>query len=402
MQGTGGKHQKTYIPKELLKEMGKMNSHLVIGIPRERNERERRLALTPEAIDILTDVGHHVLLESGAGQGINYSDIQYAEAGAEIVNSSVDIYHADTILKILPLLPAEAALLKPRATLFSMVQLDLFASASYEALMQKRINAVAYELMNSEQNNFPVRTHISEIEGLAAITIASSMLSNTQGGKGILLGGIPGIAPTEVVIIGAGTAGIAAARAALGMGAAVKIFDNDIHKLRTIQQVLGQKIFTSIFQPKIMHNVFRTADVVIGAIDNFLTRRRYMIAEELIRIMKKGALIIDLCINQGGCFETTCALTSADPEVFEQYDVLHYCKPDISNSVARTTSIAFSNIFVSMLLALGDAGSFSAMIKEDNCFRSGVYLFSGKPVNSYVSSHFNVNSNDLDLYLSAF
>jgi alanine dehydrogenase len=256
--------------------------------------------------------------------------------------------------------------------------------------------------MNSEQNHYPVRTHISEIEGMAAITIASSMLSNTQGGKGMLLGGIPGIAPTEVIIIGAGTAGLAAARAALGLGATVKIFDNDIHKLRMIQQILGQKIFTSVFQPKILQNVFRTADVVIGAIDNFLTRRRYMIAKELIRTMKKGALIIDLCVNQGGCFETTCALTSADPEVFEQYEVLHYCKPDISNSVARTTSIAFSNIFVSMLLALGDAGSFSSMIKEDNCFRSGVYMFSGKPVNNFVSSHFNVNSNDLDLYLSAF
>ncbi|MDR1556663.1 MAG: alanine dehydrogenase [Tannerellaceae bacterium] len=402
MQGTGGKHQRTYIPKELLKEMGKMNNHLFIGIPRERNERERRLALTPEAVDILTDVGHRVLLETGAGQGINYSDIQYAEAGAEIASSSVDIYHADTILKILPPLPAEAALLKPRATLFSMVQLDLFAPASYETIMQKRINAIAYELMNSEQNHFPVRTHISEIEGTAAITIASSILSNTQGGKGMLLGGIPGIAPTEVVIIGAGTAGMAAARAALGLGAAVKVFDNDIHKLRMIQQALGQKIFTSVFQPKVLQNVFRTADVVIGAIDNFLTRRRYMIAEELIRTMKKGALIIDLCVNQGGCFETTCVLTSADPEVFEQYDVLHYCKPDICNSVARTTSMAFSNIFVSMLLALGDAGSFSSMIKEDACFRSGVYMFSGKPVNNFVSSHFNVNSNDLDLYLSAF
>lgn len=402
MQETGGKHQRTYIPRELLKEMGKMSNHLFIGIPRERNERERRLALTPEAVDILTDVGHQVLLESGAGQGICYSDIQYAEAGAEIVNSSADIYHADMVLKILPVLPAEAALLKPRATLFSMMQLDLFAQASYETLMQKRINAVAYELMDSEQNNYPVRTHIAEIEGKAAISIAASMLTNTQGGKGMLLGGIPGIAPTEVVIIGAGTAGTAAARAALGLGASVKIFDSDICKLRTIQQALGQKIFTSIFQPRVLQNVFRTADVIIGAIDNFLTRRRYMIAEELIRTMKKGALIIDLCVNQGGCFETTCSLTSADPEIFEQYDVLHYCKSDISNSVARTTSMAFSNIFVSMLLALGDAGSFSSMIKEDNCFRSGVYIFSGKPVNSFVSSHFNINSNDLDLYLSAF
>jgi alanine dehydrogenase len=402
MQGIGGKHQRTYIPKELLKEMGKMSKHLLIGIPRERNELECRLALTPEAVDILTDVGHHILLESGAGQGIGYSDVQYAEAGAEIVDSSVEIYHADIILKILPILPAEAALLKPRVTLFSMAQLDLFAQASYETLMQKRINAVAYELMNSEQNPYPVRAYIAEIEGKAIISIAASLLANTQGGKGMLLGGIPGVAPTEVVILGAGTAGTAAARAALALGAAVKIFDSDISKLRAIEQALGQKIVTSIFQPRVLQNVFRTADVIVGVMDNFLARRRYMIAEELISSMKKGALIIDLCANQGGCFETTSSLTSANPEVFEQHGVRHYCKSDVSNSVARTTSMAFSNIFVSMLLALGDAGSFSSLIKEDNCFRSGVYIFSGKPVNNFVSSHFNINSNDLDLYLSAF
>ena len=402
MQGIGEKHQRTYIPKELLKEMGKMKNRLLIGIPRERNERERRLALTPEAVDILTDIGHHVLLESGAGQRIGYSDSRYAEAGAEIIDSSAEIYHADVILKILPVLPAEAALLKPRVTLFSMVQLDLFAQAAYETLMQKRVNAVAYELMNSEQNTYPVRTHIAEIEGKAVISIAASMLANTQGGKGMLLGGIPGVAPTEVVILGAGTAALAAARAALGLGAIVKIFDSDISKLRTIEQALGQKIFTSIFQPRALQNVFRTADIVIGVMDNFLTRRRYMIADELIDAMKKDALIIDLCVNQRGCFETTCSRTSADPEIFDQHGVLHYCKSDVSNTVARTTSMAFSNIFVSMLLALGDAGSFSSLIKEDSCFRNGVYIFSGKPVNIFVSSHFNISSNDLDLYLSAF
>ncbi len=394
--------QSAYIPQELLKELTKVSNRLLIGIPCERVGAERRLALTPEAVDILTDAGHHVMIESGAGLGINYSDNHFSEAGAEIVSTPDEVYKADIILKILPPLPIEVAMMKPRTTLFSMMQFNLFEQSAYELMMSKRINALAYELMVDEQDTYPILSIISEIEGTASLTIASGLLSNTQGGKGVLLGGIPGIAPTEVIIIGAGMAGTAAARVALGMGALVKVFDNDINRLRKLQKVLGQKIFTSNFHPKVLHNAFQSADVVIGAMRYLNVSRRYMIAEELIRTMKKGALIIDLRISQGGCFETTCCLSPKDPEMFEQFGVLHYCKPNISNSVARTTSMAFSNVFVSLLLMLGDVGSVQGMIKEDKCFRAGVYMYSGKPVNSYVSTHFNILSNNLDIYLSAF
>lgn len=403
MEATGGKPvQGAYIPQELLKEISKISNRLLIGIPCERNEAERRLALTPEAVDMLTDCGHHVLVETGAGLGINYSDNHFSEAGAEIVSTPAEVFQADIILKILPPLPAEVVLMKSRATLFSTVHFKRFAQEAFEMMMAKRIHAVAYELLADNQQKYPVLNVISEIEGTAAITIASELLSNTQGGKGILLGGIPGVSPTEVVIIGAGHAGTVAARAALALGASVKVFDDDINKLRTIQQVLGHGLFTSNFHPNVLHNAFRGADVVIGALRYINTSRRYVIAEELIRTMKKGALVIDLRISQGGCFETTCCLLPSDPTVFEQYGVLHYCKPDISNRVARTTSMAFSNIFVPLLLGLGDAGSIQSLIKADNGFRSGVYMYCGKPVNNYVSNHFNLSSNSLDLYLSAF
>jgi len=391
-----------YIPQELLKELSKVNNHLLIGIPCERNEGERRLPLTPEAVDMLTDAGHRVLIEKNAGLGINYSDNHFSEAGAEIVSTPEEVYQADIILKILPPLPSEVALMKSRIALFSLFQFNMFRQEAYEMMMSKRINAIAYELMLDGQKKSPVLSVISEIEGTASLTIASGLLSNTQGGKGVLLGGIPGIAPTEVIIIGAGSAGTVAARTALGMGATVKIFDNDINKLRAVQNALGQKVFTSNFHPKVLHNAFRTADVVIGAMSYINVRRKYMIAADLIRTMKKGALIIDLRVNQGGCFETTCCLSPSDPEIFEQFGVLHYCKPNISNSVARTTSMAFSNIFVPLLIMLGDTGSVQAMIREEDCFRSGVYMYSGKPVNSYVSNHFNILSNNLDIYLSAF
>ncbi|MDR0750166.1 MAG: alanine dehydrogenase [Tannerellaceae bacterium] len=400
---TGSTHlQGGYIPQELLKELSKANNHLLIGIPCEKTGGERRLPLTPEAVDMLTDAGHRVLIETDAGLGINYSDNHFSEAGAEIVSGPQEVYQADLLLKILPPLPSEVALMKPRSTLFSMLQFGMFKQEAYEMMMAKRMNAIAYELMIDGQKKSPVLTVISEIEGTASITIASVLLSNTQGGKGVLLGGIPGIAPTEVIIIGAGSAGTVAARAALGMGATVKIFDNDINKLRVIQNALGQNVFTSNFHPKVLHNAFRTADVVIGAMSYINVHRKYIIAADLIRTMKKGALIIDLRINQGGCFETTCCLSASEPDVFEQFGVLHYCKPNISNSVARTTSMAFSNIFVPLLLLLGDTGSIQAMVKEENCFRSGIYMYSGKPVNSYVSNRFNIPSNNPDIYLSAF
>lgn len=403
METTGGKQtQGVYIPQELLKEIGKRGSRLLIGIPRERREDERRLALTPEAVGMLADCGHRVVVETGAGLGINYSDNHFSEAGAEIVATPAEVFQADLILKVLPPLPAEVALMRPRTVVFSLIQFNAFAQEAFELMMAKRIHAVAYELMADESQRCPVLNVISEIEGTAPITIASELLSNTQGGKGILLGGIPGVSPTEVVIVGAGNAGTVAARAAMALGASVKVFDEDINKLRMIQHVLGQGLFTSNFHPNVLHNAFRGADVVIGAMRYINTRRRYVISEELVRCMKRGALVIDLRMSQGGCFETTCCLCAADPAVFEQYGVLHYCKPNISNRVARTTSMAFSNIFVPMLLEMGDAGSFQGLIKTDRGLRAGVYMYGGKPVNGYVADHFNLPANNLDLYLSAF
>lgn len=402
MDDAGKQYQRSYIPQELLAELNKVNNRLLIGIPCERHSFEKRLALTPEAVDLLTDAGHQVLVESGAGLGINYSDNHFSEAGAQIVGTAEEAYQADIILKILPPLPDEVAWMKPRSTVFSLIPFTLLPQETFEAMMHKRINAMAYDLMEDEHGRFPFLNLISEIEGTAVINIASSMLSTIQGGKGVLLGGVPGVAPTELIIVGAGAAGTIAARTALALGATVKLFDNDLEKLRMAQQMIGQKVFTSNFHPKVLQNAFRSADVVIGAMNYMKANRRYLVAEDLIRTMKKGALIIDLRISQGGCFETTCGLSPSDPEAFEQYGVLHYCKQSISNIVPRTASMAFSNVLVSLLTMLGDAGSVQGLIKEDECFRSGVYIYSGKPVNNYVSSRFNILSNNINIYLSAF
>lgn len=391
-----------YLPHELLQSVQQANHSLLLGIPCERFKGERRVALTPEAVDLLTQAGHRVWVETGAGLGINYADNHYAEAGAQIVSSPEEVYQADIILKILPPTLAEVEWMRPRAALFSFVPFNILSKEILLRLIAKRITAFAYELISDECNFIPMLNATSEIEGATAITIASELLSNTQGGKGILLGGIPGVAPTEVVIIGAGNAGTVAARAAMALGAFVKVFDDDLNQLRAIHQTLGQGLFTSTFHPHVLHNAFRTADVVIGAMRYVNAHRRYVIATDLVRQMKRGSLLIDLRIGQGGCFETTCGLTPADPSLFERFGVLHYAQMNVSNRVARTTSMAYSNIMVPLLSSLGEAGSMVGSIYANRGFRNGVYLYAGSPVNEYVARAFNLPATNLDLYLSAF
>lgn len=402
MKEAGTTIQPGYIPQELLKELSKAGCRLWIGIPREIRPGERRLALTPEAVEILVSAGHRVWLETGAGLGISYSDAHYAEAGAEIVATPAEVYQADIILKVLPPTVGEVALMKPRATLFSLVQLQWLEADALALMAARRLNAVAYELLKDERQKSPVLNVISEIEGTAAITIAAELLSNTRGGKGILLGGIPGVSPTEVVIIGAGHAGTVAARAALALGASVKVFDSDINNLRKIQNLLGHGLFTSNFHPHVLHHALCSADVVIGAMRYINTYRHDVVAEDMIREMKRGAVLIDLRISQGGCFETTCQLGEKDPDLFERYGVLHYCRPNISNQVARTASMALSNVFVPMLTELGDRGSIQTFARSNAGFRQGFYMYAGKLVNDYVASYFNLRANNIDIYLAAF
>ncbi|MDR1437327.1 MAG: alanine dehydrogenase [Candidatus Symbiothrix sp.] len=396
------KGQKTAdIPQEFLKELSCAKYPLQVGIPRENFKGEKRLAFTPEAVDMLEDAGHRIFLEKGAGSGVNYSDAAYSEAGAEIV-SREQVFGCDLIFKIAPPVPEEISLLKKRATICSMLQLPDISAEIIQAMAEKSVNALGYELMSPDGLTFPVRNSISEIEGVASISVASELLSNDKGGKGVLLGGIPGVSPAEVVIIGAGTAGMVAARAALALGATVKVFDNDIRKLRQLQNELGISIFTSVLQPNVLVNAFKSADVVIGSMRYINDPVRYVISENIIRTMKKGALIIDLRVNQGGCFETTCFLPPEHPPVFEKYGVLHYCIPNLSSRVARTSAMALSNILTPLIIRMGDLGGVAGITKTDPVFRSGLYLYSGKLVSAYVAGHFNLPFNDIGLYLSVF
>ena len=391
-----------HLPSELQKEVSTVRHSMQIGIPKENQKTEKRLAFTPEAVDILEEAGYEIILEEGAGCGIRYSDADYAEAGATITADRSVVFGCDLIFKITPPTLEEIQWMKKRATILSMLQMPDITVEIIKAMAAKQIHAVGYELISPDGSCFPVRDAISEIEGATAISVASELLSNEKGGKGILLGGVPGVSPTEVVIIGAGVAGIVAARAALALGATVKVFDNDIDKLRQLQRQLGVPVFTSVFHPNVLVNTFASADAVIGAMRYLDDSVRYVISEEVIRTMKKSSVIIDLRVNQGGCFETTCYLPADHPAVFEKDGILHYCIPNLSSRVARTTSMALSNIFIPFILRMGELGGVTAIASADSGFRSGFYMYSGKVVNSYVAKHFNLPANDIGLFFSVF
>lgn len=388
------------VPQELLKEISNAKFPMTIGIPKENRPDEKRLVFTPEAVDMIVEAGHQILFEASAGAGINYSDAEYSESGAKITTKE-EVFNCDLIFKIAPPTLEEVFMLKKKATIYSMLHFSDMSVELIHAMTERSANATGYELITFDGQNFPVQDSVSEIEGLAAISVASELLSNERGGKGILLGGIPGISPTEVVIIGANVAGRVAARAALALGAMVKIFDNDILKLGRLQKELGTTVFTSVFQPNVLMNAFKSADVVIGALSHLNDPVRYLISADVVRRMKKGSLIIDLRINQGGCFETTCFLPEKHPKVFEKGGVIHYCVPDISSRVARTTSMALSNIFTPVIARMGEAGV-AGIAQSDTVFRSGLYMYSGKLVNSYVAKRFNLPAHDIGLFLSVF
>ncbi len=393
----------SFVVREFLLKVNKTHSSITIGIPKENTRFEKRLALTPEAVALLVEEGHKVILESGAGLSINYSDTYYAESGASIVDSKAEVFEASLILKMSPPTLQEVRLMRPRSTVFSFLQQPMLSSTILEAMSAKRINALAYDLIYDDTETSPFATAISEIEGASAVTLAAELMSNANGGKGILMGGVPGVSPTEVVIIGADIAATIAARAALGLGAMVKMFDNDVNKLRLMEHNLGRSLFTSTLQPNVMRNTFRSADVLIGAMEYINKPHRDRISEDLIRELKQGAIVIDLRLSQGGCFETTMeACLPGAPTLYQKHGVLHFCEMSISSRVARTSSIALSNIFSSLFMKMANSGGIIGLAQSDRGYSSGFYMFSGKMVNAYVANLFNLPVNDIGLFLPGY
>ncbi|MBP7167877.1 MAG: alanine dehydrogenase [Bacteroidia bacterium] len=387
------------LPQESVLEVGKLRQNLFIGIPRETSFQENRIPLVPDAVGLLVAHGHHVLVETGAGINANFTDSDYSEAGAQIAYSPDSVFKADLILKVAPPSLKELEYMKEKQALMSILQIGMQQEGFIQQLSTKRVTALAYEYLRDETNIYPVIQAMSEIVGSTVILIASELLSNTSGGKGELLGGVPGIPPTEVVIIGAGTVSEYAARAAMGLGANVKIFDTSVYKLRRIQRNLGSRVHTSVISPAALLKALKTCDVAIGAILSKEGRSPIIVTEEMVSEMRFGSVVIDVSIDQGGCFETSEVTNHSDP-VFRKYGVVHYCVPNIASRVARTASYALSNIFTPILLNMGEEGGIDALLWKDSHVRSAAYLYKGGVTNRFVADYCKLPYRDLNLLMA--
>jgi len=387
-------------PQEALLEVKKSKKSLFIGIPKEVLMQEKRVPLTPGSVKLIVENGHEVWIESGAGNSSKFSDKEYSDAGAKIVYDHKELFEAEIVLKVEPPTSEEIDFFKPGKMLFSALQTGKLDRGYFEKLNSKRITAVGYELIEDKVGGMPVVRAMSEIAGSTVMLIASEYLSNAHNGKGIILGGITGVSPTKVVILGAGTVGEYAARTALGLGVDIQIFDNHLYKLRRIKHLLGQQISTCTFEPNAVKTAMMQADVVIGALRAEKGRIRFLVTEEIVAQMKPGSVIVDVSIDQGGCFETS-QITSHQNPIFTKYGVIHYCVPNIASRVARTASTALSNIFSPILLEIMESGSLENMIFSHNWFLKGVYAYKGTLSNATIGEKVGLPYRDLSLLLAA-
>jgi alanine dehydrogenase len=390
--------QGSLLPKEEMLEIARKKGNLFIGIPKEISFQERRVSLVPETVAVLVANGHRVKVETKSGEGANFSDNDYSEAGAEICHDSKEIFSCDIIFKVAPPSEEEVAMMPGNQTLISALQISIQPKIMLQKLMEKKITAIAWDYIRDDSGVYPVVRTLGEIAGTTAILMAGQLLSSFGSGKGIMLGGIAGVQPTEVVVIGAGTVGEYATRGALGLGASVKVFDNSLSRLRRLQNDIGTRVFTSVIQPKVLAKALMRADVVIGALRAPLGRTPCVVTEDMIQNMKSGSVLVDVSIDQGGCFETS-RVTTHDNPTFEKHGVIHYCVPNIASRVSRTASFALSNIFSPILVDMGNKGGCKELIVRDPGFRNGVYIYKGILTSEVLGKVFDLRYKDIELLL---
>ncbi|MCM4166225.1 Alanine dehydrogenase 2 [Arenibacter antarcticus] len=385
------------LPQEETLEILKQKGELFIGIPKENQYQEKRICLTPDAVNAITANGHRVLIESGAGIGANYLDIEYTNAGAEITRDTKRVFGCPIILKVEPPTIKEIQQINPQSTVISALQIKTQNKKYFEELAKKRITAIAFEYIRDEEGKYPAVRSLSEIAGISSVLIASEIMAATNKGNGLMFGNISGVPPVEVVIIGAGTVGEFAARSALGLGANIKIFDNSISKLRSIQTNLRQTVYTSTIQPKNLLKALKRCDVAIGATRG-KDRSPVVVSNTMVEHMKKGAVIIDVSIDMGGCFESS-EVTTHDNPIIVKNGVLHYGVPNIPSRYPKTASISISNIFTPYLLKIGEDGGFENALRYDRGLRSGLYLYHGILTNKSVGEWFDLSYSDINFLI---
>ena len=375
-------------------------AQLHIGIPKEIAFQENRIALTPDAVGVLVSSGHHVTIEHDAGEASHFTDRDYSEAGARIVYNREDVYKAPILVKSAPVVEDELPFLQFNQMIISPIHLSVLKSELLQKMMDKRITGISFENLKDDSGTYPIVRSMSEIAGSAVLLIAAQYLSSSNHGKGVLLGGISGIAPTKVIILGAGIVGEYAARAAMALGASVKVFDNSVYRLKRLQNNIGHRLWTSVVEPRMLAKQLKTCEVAVGALGSESGRTPMVVTEEMVSNMRKGSVIIDVSIDRGGCFETS-EITTHESPIYLKYGVIHYCVPNIPSGFARTASQAISNVLMPLLLEAGDEGGFERLIWHNVHLRSGIYMFKGALTNFYLSERFNLKYTDLNLLIAS-
>lgn len=369
-----------------------------IGIPKETLYEEKRVVLAPAGVDALVRAGHTVYFERGAGEESHFKDEEYEKVGAQIVYGAEEAFRrSEMVIKVAPLTIDEAQILQDNQTLFSFLHLAVGKKNIIDILLKKKITAIGYELVEDENERLPVLHSMSEIAGQLAIQVAERQLESfSKGSRGILLGGITGVAPAAVVIIGAGVVGVTAARAALGRGAQVIIIDKDLNRLREMEARFGKKITTVMANPYTISRGVKFADVLIGAVLIKGAKAPHIVTEDMVKEMKKGAVIVDVSIDQGGCIETSRITTLSDP-VYQMHDVIHYCVPNMPAIVARTASYGINNAVLDYVLDIADNGLSNALLGDPGLAK-GVCTYSGYCSNEALAHTFNLEYRRLHVF----
>lgn len=375
-------------------------AQLHIGIPKEIAFQENRIALTPDAVSVLVSNGHEVIIEHNAGEAAHYSDKDYSEAGAKISYNRDEVFKAPILVKSAPVIDEDLPLLQYNQMIVSPIHLSVLKVEQLQKMMEKRITAISFENLKDDSGSYPIVRSMSEIAGSSVMLIAAQYLSSANHGKGVLLGGISGIAPTKVIIIGAGIVGEYAARAALALGASVKVFDNSVYRLKRLQNNIGHRLWTSVIEPRMLAKQLKTCEVAVGALGNDSGRTPIVVTEEMVSSMRTGSVIIDVSIDRGGCFETS-EITTHESPIYLKYGVIHYCVPNIPSGFARTASQAISNVLMPLLLEAAEDGGFEQMVWHQIHLRSGIYMFKGALTNFYLSERFNLKYTDLNLLIAS-
>ena len=373
---------------------------LNIGIPKEVAFQENRIALTPDAVGVLVSNGHEVIIEHNAGEASHYRDKDYSEAGARIVYDKAEVFKAPILVKSAPVIEEDLPLLQMNQIVISPIHLSAMKAELLQKMMDKRITGISFENLKDDSGTYPIVRSMSEIAGSAVMLVAGQYLSSANHGKGVLLGGISGIPPTKVIILGAGIVGEFAARAALALGASVKVFDNSVYRLKRLQNNIGQRMWTSVIEPRILAKQLKTCEIAVGALSSQTGRTPVVVTDEMVSNMRPGSVIIDVSIDRGGCFETS-EITTHEHPIFMKYGVIHYCVPNIPSGFARTASHAISNVLMPLLLEAGEEGGFENLVWHKIHLRSGIYLFKGALTNFHLSQRFDLKYTDLNLLIAS-